>query len=515
MTNQLRQKGTLARPKRVKYRFKTRPYAHQKEALRKLMLNGFGGALLMEPRTGKTKTTIDYMSMLHMKHGVRRFLVICPTRVMGVWAEELHTHCPYMVQTIIWDSRTRRKMTSLPDAVSPYDMQVVVVNYEAFATPGRKLPSGRRSQATGRFKFRKTILDWASHGGGKKNDRNVFAVLDESHKIKSPSGKAATMIVSMQGYFGWRVILTGTPVTKAKKIADLYMQWKFLNPVRLRELGISTHADMQDMTGKWINRNGFDQFVGTKQHGLAKVHKAIFKDSFSVKRADCFDLPPRENITEYVVLKGETARVYDEMAEEMVARLSNGEITEASIALVLALRLSQITGGTTKTTDDNTVRVGKEKLDAIKPHLEDAIDREEKIIVAARFKPDMDAITSMAESLGLKVWQIRGGVKRAESDEYIREFRKWDDAGVMIVQPQAASLGIDLSSASKMIWYSLVPSYVDFTQCCDRIALSRNSTTFVFLLAQGTVDELLMETLENDHDVAQMIITKPELLLRH
>jgi hypothetical protein len=65
-----------------------------------------------------------------------------------------------------------------------------------------------------------------------------------------------------------------------------------------------------------------------------------------------------------------------------------------------------------------------------------------------------------------------------------------------------------------MIWYSLVPSYVDYTQCCDRIALSRNSTTFVYLLAEGTVDELLMETLENDHDVAQMIITKPELLLR-
>lgn len=496
------------------YRFKTRPYAHQKEALRKLKSNGFGGALLMEPRTGKTKTTIDYMSMLYMARGVRRFLVVCPTRVMGVWAEELHAHCPYMVQTIIWDAKTRRKMPTLPDTLGPYDMQVVVINYEAFATPGRKLESGRRSKATGRFKTRKVLLDWATLGGGKRNDRNVGMILDESHKIKSPSGKAATMVVSMQGYFGWRLILTGTPVTKAKKIADLYMQWKFLNPARLRELGITTHADMQDMTGKWIDRNGYPQFVGTKQFGLEKVHRAIFKDAYAVKREDCFDLPPRENITEYVTLKGETARVYDQMAEEMVARLESGEITEASIALVLALRLSQITGGTTKTTEGNVVRVGREKLDALKPHLEDALEREEKLVIAARFKPDMDAITSMATKLGLKVWQIRGGIKREETDEAIREFRKWDDAGVMVVQPQAASLGIDLSTASKMIWYSLVPSYVDYTQCCDRIALSRSSTTFVYLLAAGTVDELLMETLRNDHNIAQYIITHPEKLLR-
>lgn len=504
---------TAARKKSV-YRFKTRPYAHQKEALRKLISNGFGGALLMEPRTGKTKTTIDYMSMLHMKRGVRRFLVVAPTRVMGVWAEELHNHCPYMVQTIIWDARTRRKMPVLPDTMGPYDMQVVVVNYEAFATPGKKLESGRRSKASGRFKTRKVILDWASLGGGKRNDRNVAMILDESHKIKSPSGKAATMIVSMQGFFGWRVILTGTPVTKAKKIADLYMQWKFLNPARLRELGVTTHEDMRLMTGRWIESNGFPQFVGTRQHGLEQVHTAIFKDSFSVKRSECFDLPPRENIHEYVRLKGETARVYDQMAEEMVARLESGEITEASVALVLALRLAQITGGTTKTTEGNIVRVGREKLDALKPHLEDALEREEKVVIAARFKPDMDAIASMATKLGLKVWQIRGGIKREDTDEAIREFRKWDDAGIMVVQPQAASLGIDLSTASKMIWYSLVTSYVDFSQCCDRIALSRNSTTFVFLLAEGTVDELLRETLDADHDVAQMIITHPDRLLR-
>ena len=81
------------------------------------------------------------------------------------------------------------------------------------------------------------------------------------------------------------------------------------------------------------------------------------------------------------------------------------------------------------------------------------------------------------------------------------------------MQPSSSSLGIDLSTASHMIWYSHTPSWVDFSQACDRIALSRNSTTFIHLVARNSVDEVLMETLRNDGDIAQQIMSKPEKAL--
>ncbi len=84
----------------------------------------------------------------------------------------------------------------------------------------------------------------------------------------------------------------------------------------------------------------------------------------------------------------------------------------------------------------------------------------------------------------------------------------------MIIQPQAASLGIDLSTASHMVWFSLTSSWVDYTQACDRIALSRNSTTFTYLLAQGTVDEVIYEALQSDGKVSAQILKKPSTLLR-
>jgi hypothetical protein len=120
----------------------------------------------------------------------------------------------------------------------------------------------------------------------------------------------------------------------------------------------------------------------------------------------------------------------------------------------------------------------------------------------------------MCQELKVDVFVLRGGVPRKQRDADILAFRKHPGPACFVAQPQAASLGIDLSTASICIWFSLTPSYVDFTQFEDRIALSNRSTIFMYLLATDTVDELLFETLGEDGDVAKAIMASPERLLR-
>ena len=84
----------------------------------------------------------------------------------------------------------------------------------------------------------------------------------------------------------------------------------------------------------------------------------------------------------------------------------------------------------------------------------------------------------------------------------------------MVLQPSAAALGIDLSTASTMVWYSHTNSWVDFSQTCDRIALSRNSTTFIHLVAESSVDETTLETLRLDGDQAAIIMADPRKALK-
>jgi SNF2 family DNA or RNA helicase len=501
------------------YQFKTKPYKHQVQGVKfafRQWNKGLGAAFLFDPRTGKTKTSIDAIGALHLKHGVRRVLVICPNRVMGVWVQEFHTHSSLHVQCIIWDAKGRRR--PLPKLVSPYDLQVVIINFEAFSTPGKRLPSGRRSRKTGRFATRDKINQWVNI-----DHTPAAAIVDEGHKIKAPSGKSSTAIVSMRDLFDYRLLLTGTPVTKAHRIHDIYMQWQWVNPNRFKRWGPDA-SSFREHVGVWTERNGFPQWLRAKPRGVEDARRGMHEDGMVVRRADCFDLPERmpDRIIP-VKLSARTAKVYNDMAETMIAEIEEGVIAEASIPLVVMLRLQQITGGfvgITPDTDDEvkrramakTHRVGTEKLDVLRELLiEEYLDRfeEEKVIVAGKYKRDLNDITRMVADLGIKQFTIRGGMPRWESDEQVVKFRRQRGMALMLVQPDAASLGIDLSSASHMVWYSLTNSWVNWTQCCDRIALSDQSTSFTYLQVPGSIDTLMYDGLINDTNVARYIMKRP------
>lgn len=504
----------------MRYQFKTRPYRHQVEGIRfafRQFSQGFGAALLFEPRTGKTKTTIDIASILYHKTGVRKVLVISPNRVIGTWAREFHTHCPLVHEVIVWDAKERRK-GAIRQPAGHLDLQVVVTNYETFSTPGKRLESGNRSRSTGRFKNRKLIHDWIAGDP-------ALIVVDESHKLKNPSGKASNMIVGMRRFFHNQLILTGTPITKARRAADIYMQWRLINPTRFSEWG-ATYEDFRLHTGKWINDNGFPQWVGAKEAGLRDLRRGLHMDGLVIKRADCFDLPATLPDRIIDVPLTTSAKHYDEMAQDFVTKLENGEIAEASIPLVVTMRLAQITSGHVgilephPTNPDKqisrAVKVGHEKLIILKELIEDEVaEKDEPTIVVARWKHDLDAVQKLCTTMKIPVWSIRGGMTRSSTDDALRRFSQAGGTpAVMVVQPQAGGVGIDMRVAGHTIWYSLSPSYVDYVQMRDRNALHPNAVQHTFLIAPGTVDRLLYDTLQQDGDVAKAILKRPQILLR-
>src|SRR5699024_1389221 len=355
----------------VKYKFRTTPYAHQKQALRFLLKKDFGGGLFMEPRTGKSKTTIDYLCILNKMGKLDRAIIVAPNRVMGTWVREIQAHAPVPVHVVVWDKERRTgrdkrglpTISELPPVSGLYPLEVVVVNYEAFATPGRKTKSGRYSKTSGRFKVRTVLRKWLD--GGK----SAAMVLDESHKIKSPSGKAANMIVSMRDDVQYRLLLTGTPITKAKRAYDIYMQFQFLNPERFS--AYPTLADFKEHFGRWATANGPNPFPIYKgPRNMSELNRLMRKDGVVVRREDCFDLTPREDLIG-LVRRGRSRRADEHMAEEMIAELEDGNVTEASIALVQQLRLTQITSGFATTVEGDTYRFGFEKADALRELLDE------------------------------------------------------------------------------------------------------------------------------------------------
>lgn len=507
------------------YRFKTKPYAHQVKGVRfafSQWREGLGAAFLFDPRTGKTKTSIDAICALHLKHGVRRVLIICPNRVMGTWVQEWHAHAPLHVQCIIWDAKGRRR--PLPKRISPYDLQVVIINFEAFATPGKRLPSGRRSKKTGRFATREKIRQWIS-----QDPTPAVAVVDEGHKIKSASGKTSTAVVSMRDDFKYRLLLTGTPITKAHRAHDVYMQWQWVNPRRFARWGPDS-TTFRNHVGVWTERNGFPQWLRAKPKGIEDVRKGLHRDGMVVRREDCFDLP--ERMPDRIIpikLSLKTERAYNDMAETMIAEIEEGIIAEASIPLVVMLRLQQITSGFVGITDMDAInvsngtrsgptrthRLSTEKLTALEELLVEEYldpDSDEKVVVAAKYVRDLDDITMLVSKLKMPLYRIRGGMSHSDGDDQRIGFQKHKGRALMLCQPDAASLGIDLSSAHQMVWYSLTNSWVNWTQFCDRIALSNRATTFTYLQVPGSIDQIMYEGLRNDTNVARYIMKRPNRL---
>lgn len=492
----------------TKYKWKTRPYRHQVAAVKKLLSTGFGGALLMAPRTGKTKTFIDYASCLHLAGKADRILIFCPLSVIGVWEREIANHCPFPSRVVVWDKAARKKGVTLPKVGSNV-LDWVIINYDALSTPGaivrqddygNKIRSRRRG---GRYDILKAFQRWQPH---------VIA-LDESHRIKSPTAVKARMLHKLGPTADYRVLMTGTVVTKKKRIFDIWSQWRFLWPNRFP----MTFSDFKSTYGIWRDMGGWSKWIRNQNEG--DLHALIHNDAFAIQREDCFDLPPRRNQIIPVELD-ESADAYDQMAKEMVAKIRTGEVTVASISLVQTLRLRQITSGLAKTepTPDHPegrlARVGREKYNVMTDLLSDLFEADEKVVVGALFIGDILAVQEICRSLKVDCFVVRGGVKRRDRDAAIEAFRKHEGPAVFVAQPAAAAEGIDLSTASICIWYSLTPSYVQYTQFEDRIALSKVGTTYMYLIAKDTVDELLYETLQEDGDVARAIMRAPERLLR-
>jgi SNF2 family DNA or RNA helicase len=499
----------------AKYKFKTKPYKHQVAALKKLMELEGVGALLMEPRTGKTKVAIDYVSIAHQVGQCNRVLVLCPSAVIDVWVDEITTHCPCRHRITVWDKRGRKKV-DLPRFGSSV-LDFVIMNYDAFSTPGaitgkREDGSVKRSRKKGgRYDIKRKIKEWMPQA----------IICDESHRIKSTTAVKSRVLHSIGPIAPIRLVLTGTAVTKKKRVFDLYSQWKFLNPespLINRGGNRLTLGEFKGRFGVWTDRNGYPQWL--RERNTKTLHKLVHAESFAVSRDECFDLPeafPDQII--HVPLE-ESAKVYDQMAEEMVAMIKSGEITEASIKLVQNLRFSQITSGLARTAptaeypEGRTVIIGSEKLRVLEDLLIDWFDQEEKLIICARFKADIQRIAQLCRKLKVEPNVLIGGQKREVRTEHIRRFRDKPGPAAFIMNPQAGSMGIDLRTASTMVWYSMINSFVDYSQSRDRIALSGKANRFVFLLAEGTYDELQYETLGDDEALVKMMMSSPERLLR-
>ena len=79
---------------------------------------------------------------------------------------------------------------------------------------------------------------------------------------------------------------------------------------------------------------------------------------------------------------------------------------------------------------------------------------------------------------------------------------------VFIGQIAAAGLGITLTAASTMVFYSMDYSMSNFEQAKARIhrVSQKNDCLYIYLIAKGTVDRKVLKSLRSKVDLAKLLV---------
>jgi SNF2 family DNA or RNA helicase len=199
-------------------------------------------------------------------------------------------------------------------------------------------------------------------------------------------------------------------------------------------------------------------------------------------------------------------KIYRDLVRDSYAELGKGEVTATNI-LTRLLRLSQITGGFIGGDEGGPVqRVSTAKQEALEDIIEDVLQSGKKLVVIARFIPEIKAICRLLEKKGIRYSLLMGGVK--DRGEQVAAFQNDPEVQVFVGQIATAGLGVTLTAASTMVFYSLDYSMSNFEQARARIHRvgQRENCTYLYLTAKGTVDEKVLKALRDKADLARMLV---------
>ena len=229
--------------------------------------------------------------------------------------------------------------------------------------------------------------------------------------------------------------------------------------------------------------------------------------AYRVTKAECLDLPDITEEVRTVELEPKAMKLYTNLERESYTQMAGSEVSAVNV-LTRLLRLSQITGGhlTDDEGDDNAVSTAK--LDALSDILDTAMDEGRKLVVVARFIPELNDIQELFGKKGIGYALIRGGVK--DRAEEIRRFQEDENCRVFVGQIAAAGLGITLTAASTMVFYSLDYSMSNFEQAKARIhRVSQKENClyiYIYLVAKNTVDCKVLRSLREKRDLAKLLV---------
>lgn len=488
-------------------KYKTKPFAHQVACLSKFGKEKFW-AQFDEMGTGKTWTQINNMAELWADKEINGALILAPNGVQTNWALlELPYHMPDWVRCkiAVWDSAPNKKSKASMDAMlkssDASELRIFLMNWEALQTEKG-------------FDAAKKFCNSCS---------KLIIIGDESTYIKNPSARRTKALMKLKKYSAYRRIMNGTPVSNSP--FDLFSQMSFLDE---NILGTTSYyafkAEYAEMLQDGHNlltaiqkRSGSrftPQIVAKGRDGrpryknLDKLEAMIKPFSSRVLKKDCLDLPEKIYKTVFYQMTHQQQKAYDLMKEQNRLMLMNEEVPVANKLVALG-KLAQIASGyylPPGSPDPIRIEGGTPKLELLRETAERVIEQVKKIIIWARYHVELDDIAKTLEQAGCAVVRYDGRQTKAAREEAKHNFQ-FGEANVFVGQQQSGGVGITLTAASVVIYFSNTFSLYDRLQSEDRAHRigQEEDVVYLDLVAENSIEHKTLGVLRSKKNIADII----------
>jgi SNF2 family DNA or RNA helicase len=438
---------------------KFKPFAHQKQTSEFLTLNR-RAFCFNEQGTGKTASVIwacDYLMDLGI---VNRVLVICPLSIMkSAWQADLFKFAIHRTCDVAYGEAKRR--TKLINNRAEF----VIINYDGV----------------------EIVKDAIINGGFD------LIVVDEASAYKNAQTSRWKTLRDIAKTTKGMWMLTGTPA--AQSPVDAFGLAKMINPKNTPKFfGQFRDSVMYKISNfKWT----------PKPQAQSIVHQ-VLQPAIRFEKAQCLDLPSVTFVERDAPLTPQQIKYYTMLKKQMTISAGGEQVTSVNAAVNIN-KLLQISGGAVYTDTGEVVEFDvSNRLNVLQEVINEA---SHKVLLFVPFTHTIQLVHDFLTKKGIPSAIINGQVSVNKRHSIIQRFQEEDDIHVLIIQPQAASHGLTLTSANVVIWYSPVTSVETYLQANARINRPGQVNPMTIVHIRGSaVESKLYNMLQNNIDIHTKII---------
>jgi SNF2 family DNA or RNA helicase len=209
-------------------------------------------------------------------------------------------------------------------------------------------------------------------------------------------------------------------------------------------------------------------------------------------------------VTRDVPLTPQQLKYYEIIRKNMLTSAAGEDITTVNAAANLNKLLQLSCGAVYADSGEVVAFDSSNRINALKEVIEEA---SHKVLVFVPYRHAIEIVTAELRKDGIATEVINGSVSATRRTEIFADFQTTDSPRVLVIQPQAASHGVTLTSANVVVWFAPITSVETYLQANARVhrAGQHNPCTVVHL--QGSpVEKKMYKMLESKVDIHTKMI---------